>query len=393
MKQYFIKKAVVAGCFVCVIIGGFVCNVSKLELKIDWKQDVKEVISNIEAAVNEQTFGKYGFIDLFGILQKTMGKKEMNDFEVVKDKQGFLHYTYFGEGAKDTSQLVESLVDFRKGIKNKDVKFLYTMTPDKYIPGFTTFSKGMPYNYANETADVFLTQLKEQGIDTFDFRDHLEESGISYDQLFYKTDHHWKTETAFWAFGCLLSELMNQYRFPVSNYKEVTDLANYNQVKYLNSFIGSMGRKNGVYYSGVDDFTLIYPKFATDYVYKAKTGGGKIETYGTFDQSLLCMLPFTKNRNRYDVMGDKYASYLYGNQGIAHIHNRKGKGPKILIVKDSFMLPVASFLSTVCSDIYLVDTRYYGKSVLDYTNSIKDLDYVLVSYNPQNLTEEFFELK
>lgn len=393
MNRYFIKKIVGACCFVCIIVGGFVLNVCRLKLNIDWKQDARTIITNIESEINEQVFARYAFIDLFGIMQKAMGKHEMNDFEVVQDEQGFLHYTYFGEEAKDTSDLVKSLVSYRKGIKNKKTKFLYTMTPDKNIPGYTTFSKGMPYNYANETASQFLKLLEKEKIATFDFREHLEESQIASEELFYKTDHHWRTETAFWAFGCLLKELKEQHQFPVKNYKEVTDIRNYNQVKYMDSFVGSMGRKNGVYYSGVDDFTLIYPKFATDYEYHAKTGKGKIETYGSFDQSLLCMLPFYQTGSRYDVMADKYASYLYGNQGIAHIKNKKVKGPKVLIVKDSFMLPLASYLSTVCSDIYLVDTRYYDKSVLDYTNSIKDLDYVMVAYNPQDLTEEFFKLK
>lgn len=393
MNRYFIKKAIGAGCFIVIILCGFVMNVKELSLKVDWSAGAEQIVSDIESGVNEQFCGRNGFIDLFGALQRMMGKREMNDFEVVQDEQGFLHYTYFGEAASDTKELAEALANYRDGIKDKNVKFMYAMTPDKYIPGYTTFSKGMPYNYANETADQFLENLEKYKIDYIDFRDGLEESGIDSADLFYKTDHHWKVETAFWGFTRLLDELRERYGLKVSNYKEVTNLDNYNQITYPNSFIGSLGRKNGVYYSGVDDFTFIYPKFQTEYAYKAVTKDAKIETYGTFDQALLCMVPFAQDRNKYDVMSDKYAGYLYGNQGIAHIQNKRVKGPKILLVKDSFMLPLASFLSTVCSDVYLVDTRYYEKSILDYTNSIKNLDYVIVSYTPQDLTEEFFNLQ
>lgn len=393
MNRYFIKKAIGAGCLIVMILSGFMINIKQVSLKIDWGADPEQIITEIESGVNEQFYGRHGFIDLFGALQKMMGKREMNDFEVVQDEQGFLHYTYFGEGASETIDLVESLNDYRNGIKDKNVKFMYAMTPDKFIPGYTTFSKGLPYNYANETADLFLEHLQNYKIDSLDFRVGLEESGINKADLFYKTDHHWKVETAFWGFTRLLDELREKYDLEIPNYKEVTNLDNYNQITYPNSFIGSMGRKNGVYYSGVDDFTFIYPKFQTEYAYKAITKGAKIETYGTFDQALLCMVPFAQDRNKYDVMSDKYAGYLYGNQGIAHIKNKKVKGPKIMLVKDSFMLPLASFLSTVCSDVYLVDARYYEKSILDYTNSIKNLDYVIVSYTPQDLTEEFFQFQ
>ena len=393
MNRYFIKKAIGAGCLIVMILSGFMINIKQVSLKIDWGADPEQIITEIESGVNEQFYGRHGFIDLFGALQEMMGKREMNDFEVVQDEQGFLHYTYFGEGASETIDLVESLNDSRNGIKDKSVKFMYAMTPDKFLPGYTTFSKGLPYNYANETADLFLEHLQNYKIDSLDFRDGLEESGINNADLFYKTDHHWKVETAFWGFTRLLDELREKYGLEIPNYKEVTNLDNYNQITYPNSFIGSMGRKNGVYYSGVDDFTFIYPKFQTEYAYKAITKGAKIETYGTFDQALLCMVPFAQDRNKYDVMSDKYAGYLYGNQGIAHIKNKKVKGPKIMLVKDSFMLPLASFLSTVCSDVYLVDARYYEKSILDYTNSIKNLDYIIVSYTPQDLTEEFFQFQ
>lgn len=393
MNRFYIKKAVVAICFVLIIAAGFILNVSNLSLSVDFSAGLETVIANAEASINDQTFGKYAFIDLFGALQKAMGKDEVNDFEVVQDEQGFLHYTYFSEGAKATNDLAESLNAFRNGIENEKTQLLYLMTPDKYISGYTTFSTGIPYHYSNETADGFLEELEQYEIPYLDFRDYLSESGIEKSQLFYKTDHHWKIETSFWAFTKLLEELQNQYGLQVEKYEEVTDLSNYNQYTYSQSFVGSMARKNGILYSGADDFTLIYPKFETDYKYKAVTGNSVIETSGRFEHALLSMVPFTYEGSQYDVQADKYASYLFGNQGIAHIHNTAVDGPKVLIVKDSFMIPVASFLSTVCSDIYLVDTRYYGENILEYTNSIDNLDYVFVSYTPQDLTQEFFEFQ
>ena len=141
----------------------------------------------------------------------------------------------------------------------------------------------------------------------------------------------------------------------------------------------------------MDDYTLIYPKFATSYQYEFTTGTSTLSTEGRFEDALLQLDMIRFNGNKYNAMADRYASYLYGNQGLAHIKNLQNEdGLKILIIKDSFMLPVFAFLSTVCSDLYLIDPRYYENNIIDYANSLEDLDYIMVSFTPQNLTEEFF---
>ena len=47
-------------------------------------------------------------------------------------------------------------------------------------------------------------------------------------------------------------------------------------------------------------------------------------------------------------------------------------------------------MSTVCSEVYLVDPRYYKESILEYVNSIENLDIAFISFSPQDLTDEFF---
>ncbi|MNN69410.1 hypothetical protein D3C81_1851980 [compost metagenome] len=59
-------------------------------------------------------------------------------------------------------------------------------------------------------------------------------------------------------------------------------------------------------------------------------------------------------------------------------------------MKDSYTVALAAFLSTVCSDIYMVDPRYYTGSIPEYIDSVKT-DFVFVSFYPQDLTEDFFK--
>jgi len=88
---------------------------------------------------------------------------------------------------------------------------------------------------------------------------------------------------------------------------------------------------------------------------------------------------------------DKYFSYLYGNQAFVSIVNHdKPDGIRVLMIKDSMSVPMASFLSTVVKEIVLIDPRYYKEDIAQYAHEEK-FDLVLVSIYPPNLTEEFFE--
>jgi hypothetical protein len=152
-----------------------------------------------------------------------------------------------------------------------------------------------------------------------------------------------------------------------------------------------MGRKTGAYYDGVDDFTLIYPKFKTSYEYYSKSGEQEATLDGRFEEALLTVSPFRNEKGVYALEGDKYSTYLFGNRGIVHVQNKDNpQGPKVLFIKDSLTVPLAAFFSTVCSDVYLVDPRYYKDDIPKFVNGINGLDFVFMSFSPQDLTEEFF---
>lgn len=354
------------------------------------KSSLKETIKNLETTINENIYGRYKFIDGYGYVQRLMEKNEESNFEVVKDEEGLSHYTYFADKPNSTEEIVRRTIAFSKGVETEKKKFIYLMPPDKYIEGFTRFPTGIPYNYANEVADNFLAELKKNNISTIDLRENLDKSGIAGEELFFKTDHHWRIPTVFWEFGQLVEKLNKEYGLSIDENGFYRDKDNYNIINYNNVYIGSMGRKAGIYYSGVDDFTLIYPKFRTNYDFYAKTGQQESKLEGRFEDALLAVYPLRVKKGRYALEADKYFSYLYGNQGIVHVRNKEvPSGPKFLFIKDSLTVPLAAFLSTVSSDIYLIDPRYYKEDIPEFAKQV-DVDFIFMAFYPQNLIEEFF---
>ncbi len=97
------------------------------------------------------------------------------------------------------------------------------------------------------------------------------------------------------------------------------DKENYNSIVYPKSFLGSMGRKTGILYGGIDDFTLIYPKFKTNYTYYTDSKSQKFELKGRFEESLILSYPFNADLNLMDGQSDKYFTYLLGNRPLVKI--------------------------------------------------------------------------
>lgn len=396
MNRLFTKKLITTIFFVGFL---FIFSIKNIIVSYNPIKDIlknegitlDEAIKLVETAANENVYKKYSFIYSYGYLQRLMNKNEENNFEVIKDKQGFLQYTYFADKPNPIYDIALRTQAFKNGLKNKETKFIYLMPPDKYIRGYSELPIGIPYNYANETADDFINLLNKNAVDTIDLRENLLESGISLDDLFFKTDHHWKIETAFWEFGQLVNKLNLNYDMNLDKDNYYTNKENYNFIKYEDSYLGSMGRKVGKYYGGIDDFTLVYPKFKTSYSHFSKTGEQEFNLEGRFEDVLLSISPFTLDQGMDSLEVDKYFSYLYGNRGIVHVVNKdNSNGPKILFVKDSLAVPLATFLTTVCSEVYLVDPRYYKEDIPTFINNIDNLDMVFMSFSPQNLTKEFF---
>lgn len=395
MERLLAKKRITAVLFLLFIFiyGGFNMKkeipilVEKIKEGKKEKVSASEMISDIEHTIDENVYARYTFIDAYGYIQKVLDKKEENAFEVVKDEQGKLHYTYFTGEMNPTKKLSGRMKNLKDSIADEDCKLIYLMPMDKYIEGYTTYATGIPYSMVNETADQFLGELEEADVDYIDFRDYLKDSGLDMQNVFFDTDHHWKIETVYWASNVFFEQLQEKYGENIPKEDYYADINNYNQITYEDCFLGSQGRKTGRYYAGADDFTLIYPKFKTDYVLESSIMDD-MKLTGRFEEALLATPVFRQTDTPYDT--DLYMSYMYGNQAYAHIENLDNTdGLNICFIKDSYAVPFAAFSSLRCHHVYLLDPRYYEGSMEDFINE-HDLDYVVVMFSPEDLSEEFF---
>ena len=64
----------------------------------------------------------------------------------------------------------------------------------------------------------------------------------------------------------------------------------------------------------------------------------------------------------------------------------------ILVIKNSYANSFIPFLTSHYKNIYVIDLRYYNKSVSDFVKS-KNIDNVLILYNLNNLYDDMSILK
>ena len=158
---------------------------------------------------------------------------------------------------------------FSQDLEALGILYLYVNAPQKLQRGEALLPTGVE-EYGNESADAFLEELERQGTDYVDLRPLFEENGI-YSNWFFRTDHHWKPEAAFFAWQALTDELEERYGLAAD--PALTDPANWDTRVLEHFFLGSQGKRVGSLYAGADDITLYTPKFDSELTYSCPAYG------------------------------------------------------------------------------------------------------------------------
>jgi hypothetical protein len=219
-------------------------------------------------------------------------------------------------------------------------------------------------------------------------RTSLRDHDIPYENWFFKTDHHWTSELAFAAFTDIISYMDEKYNANLDTYDYYKNPENYGTITYPQSFLGSFGRRAGITHSGLDDFTVIFPKF--DGNYKVSNDDGKYH-----DESIIGSVYYTSQLDVSDIYTSAmYSYYLQGIKAKKIIENKQyPNGPKLLVIGDSYFLPIAAFMAPLFGQIsYIWPLAESGN--IDIEEFVKDniFDYVVIeSYEGNLSTDDMFD--
>lgn len=338
---------------------------------------VRGIINGCESGMNTEYILEDEFVNIFGRFQKMLGKKVINDMDISKDvvklNNGYL--SFYGCKPLDVSRLIENTLEFNDFLDKQDTPFLYVQSPFKINKYDTQLPEGI-IDYNNKKADDFLVGMEKAGVNTIDLRELMNTDNLDYYSMFFKTDHHWTPKAGLWAFGKISEKLNRDYAFNID--MNLADKDNYNIKTYEKWFLGTEGKRTGIYYTGIDDFDIITPKFDTEFDFTVNSRN--IYRKGKFSETLIDWSNFGTK----DYFNEwPYSTYSGGDVNYININNYKNKeGKKILLIKDSFSCVVIPFLATASSELDVVDIIQGEK--IDLRKHIKESnpDIVIMMYNP-----------
>ena len=176
------------------------------------------------------------------------------------------------------------------------------------------------------------------------------------EKIYYKTDHHWTTLGAFYAFQAAAPSLGIE-----------GDLSgNYVSYAVSDSFNGMLASKSGVNLGEKEQIDIYVPTeedtdLIIDYVDEGK------RSTSLYDSSKL------KEKDQYTV-------FLGGNSSLLDIRTVSTSTKRLLLVKDSFANSFIPFLTPYYREIVVVDPRYYSGTINDLMDSYR-ISEVLFLYS------------
>lgn len=312
---------------------------------------IKKVSSNFMTDFE----GKYVYINLNGLFVRLMGQDKNND--VIRLKNGMLSEKIPEINMEDRA---ENLIELNEYCKRENIQFLYVQAPDKMDLEKTLLPEGM-VNHANENADCLLECLSHANIETLDLRPYTSATKDMVQQYFYKTDHHWNPFGAFIGFQKIIEKVSEI--FPETTFDPIPlDLEHWNVHKKEKWFLGSHGRRVGIYFGGVEDLIWMTPAFDTQ-ISCSIPDRNKVYK-GDFEKANIRKRILEQNHKNYF---NRRPYQIFTGRDYPLIKERNEQAAsniKVLLIKDSFSRPVMAYMSTEFQKLDVIDLRHYKESTL-----------------------------
>lgn len=296
---------------------------------------------------SDQFAGREQWRKLKVLLNRLTGSRKENGVFVGKDSQLMGDIT-----VPDTDTLnrnLEAIKDFVTAYKDIPVTML--LAPD----AATILKEKLPSlaTVADQIANISFVK-KELGdeiqwVDVAKVMNRYKE-----EKLYYKTDHHWTTLGAFYAF---------QEAAEVMGIK--ADLSSaYASYPVTVDFNGVLAAKSGCRMDVKEEIDIYVPK---------KVDNDVVINYVDEQKKSTSMYDSQKLDTK-----DKYALFFGGNSSVIDIKTAAESQKRLLVVKDSFANCFVPFLTPYYREIVMVDPRFYTGNIKDIMDTYKITDVLFL---------------
>lgn len=311
-----------------------------------------------EKYLTDQFVLRDAWIGLKTQVERGTFKQEINDIYFAKD--GYLIEKHTGSFTTDTAlRNIQALKGF---METAVQKFGPGHVKAMIVPNAVDILREKLPPFASPAEEKgYLAKVKEAlpGDTYFDcekvLREHKDE------EIYYRTDHHWKTLAAFYMYEAWASEI------------GITPLSkdDYRIETLTKDFLGTIESKVNCRVQS-DSIEAFIPKKEVPYV--LNYNHSQEIRRDLYDRSFL-------------DKKDKYAVFFGGNQPVIEANTESKSDRKLLVIKDSYAHCFVPFAFPDFSEVDMIDLRYFNESLKDYMNARNYTD-VLFLYNASGFAED-----
>lgn len=320
---------------------------------VKWKyitnREGKAFKDDCETYFSDHMMGRETWVKVCNRMQMMAGKQEINEVYTLDNQmvQAFKDYD-----SKMVKNAVGALNLFAERHPDMQVSMMLTPTSQEF------FSNKLP-GYAgllSEKAFIDDVYKSVEGITTIDCLSQL--AGHSDEYIYYRTDHHWTSLGAFYAYSAAAKTL--GYTALGNGAFEIETASS--------DFRGTLFSKTLDERITPDIITYYYPSSGEPKVHMVCKNGSEVNSYDS-----LYVREFLDTK-------DKYSSFTGSNVPIVDITTGVDNGKSLLIIKDSYAHSLVPFLANHYSHITMVDMRYINSDI-GMLVDLDKYDQALIMYN------------
>lgn len=310
-----------------------------------------DYIPKLENYFNDQFAFRKNFILLRKDVLRTTFKDEINGVYFGKDDYLIERYN----GLNNSDEIVSSLNNFYKKINYVNLNIILAPTSIEINKDLLPSLLKIDSQYED------IKKLYDNlNFNKIDITDTLKTSEY---QVFYKTDHHWTSYGAYFAY----------VKYCEMNNIEPININNFKIKEVSNSFCGTLCSKTG-YFNHTPDLihTFTYKDYDLEVNYISQNKITK-----------------TLYEEKHLETKDKYSMFLDNNHPLIIISNSDIIDKReIVIIKDSYANAMIPFLVNHFKKVHVIDPRFYKSSISDYIKENKNIKDGLLIYNINTITED-----
>lgn len=330
-----------------------------------WQSDVgwKSLASEVHHKLPDKFHGKAAWIDGNGLLARLLGKRYVN--ATMKFRGGLLED--LNHPRREVAPLAKELVKWDKLVKSLGGRFLYVQAPVKLDRKLEVLPAGCnpALNNVWDGVDELMRRLDEAQVPHLDLSNGIADNFEQLKANFYRTDHHWRYEAVFAKFPEVAKKIAELAGKSLPDDLPQFQADNWEKISTGRDFLGSQGRRTGALFAGCDEFSYYVPKFATDIDLIYKRPKKAVHRRGPFKDSIID--PYLASPGLDPRKGSRYSMTIgAGHSPISIVSAMAPCKLKLMIIKDSYAMPMIGLLSTVFSNIEVIDPRGFDGSITDF---------------------------